>query len=59
VKTNYLTAEVWCAARACAQSLGEGSSVVVDAELDWRAWTDNQHDNRREAVTFRSCQVPV
>jgi single-stranded DNA-binding protein len=28
----------------------------VDAELDWREWTD-QHDNKREAVTFKARQV--
>jgi single-stranded DNA-binding protein len=30
--------------------------VLVDAELDWREWTDPQN-NRREAVTFRARQV--
>jgi single-stranded DNA-binding protein len=29
---------------------------VVEAELDWREWTDQQ-DNKREAVTFRARQV--
>ena len=56
-KTNYFTVEVYGArARACAEYLGKGSCVVVDAELDWREWTDQQ-DKRREAVTFRARQV--
>ncbi len=56
-KTNYFTVEVYGArARACAEYLGKGSRVVVDAELDWREWTD-QHNNKREAVTFRARQV--
>jgi single-strand DNA-binding protein len=56
-KTNYFTVEAYGAqARACAQYLGKGSRVVVDAELDWREWTDQQQ-NRREAVTFRARQV--
>lgn len=40
-----------------AQCLGKGSRVVVEAELDWREWTDPQQNNRREAVTFRARQV--
>jgi single-stranded DNA-binding protein len=36
--------------------LGKGSRVVVDAELEWREWTDQQ-EKRREAVTFRARQV--
>ena len=56
-KTNYFTVETYGAqARACAQYLEKGSRVVVDAELDWRGWTDPQN-NRREAVTFRARQV--
>jgi len=56
-KTNYFTVEVYGAqARACAQYLGKGSRVVVDAELDWREWTDPD-DKKREAVTFRARQV--
>ncbi len=56
-KTNYFTIEVFGAqARACAQYLARGSRVVVDAELDWREWTDQQ-DHKREAVTFRARQV--
>jgi single-strand DNA-binding protein len=56
-KTNYFTVEVYGAqGRACAQYLAKGSRVVVDAELDWREWTDQQ-DNKREAVTFRARQV--
>ena len=56
-KTNYFTVEVYGAqARACAQYLSRGSRVVVDAELDWREWTDQQQ-NKREAVTFRARQV--
>ena len=56
-KTNYFTVEVYGAqARMCAQYLGKGSRVVVDGELDWREWTD-QENKRREAVTFRARQV--
>ena len=43
-------------ARACAQYLKKGSRVFVDAELDWREWTDQQ-ENKREAVTFKARQV--
>ena len=45
-------------ARACAEFVGKGSRVVVDAELDWREWTDEQ-DKRREAVTLRARPVLV
>ena len=56
-KTNYFTVEVYGAqARACAQYLARGSRVVIEAEPDWREWTD-QHQNKREAVTFRARQV--
>ena len=56
-KTNYFTVEVYGAqARACAQYLRKGSRVFVEAELDWREWTDQQ-DNKREAVTFKARQV--
>jgi single-strand DNA-binding protein len=56
-KTNYFTVEVYGAqARACAQYLARGSRVVVEAEPDWREWTDQQQ-NKREAVTFRARQV--
>jgi single-strand DNA-binding protein len=56
-KTNYFTVEVYGAqARSCAQYLRRGSRVLVDAELDWREWTDQQ-DNKREAVTLRARQV--
>ena len=56
-KTNYLTVEVYGAqARSCAQYLRKGSRVFVDAELDWREWTDSD-DKKREAVTFKARQV--
>ncbi len=56
-KTNYFTVEVYGGrARACADYLRKGSRVLVDAELDWREWTD-QHDAKREAVTLRARQV--
>jgi single-strand DNA-binding protein len=56
-KTNYFTVEVYGAqARACSQYLGRGSRVVVEAELDWREWADQQ-GAKREAVTFRARQV--
>ena len=39
-KSNYITVEVCGAqARSCAQYLSKGRRVV-DAELDWREWTD-------------------
>jgi single-strand DNA-binding protein len=56
-KTNYFTVEMYGAqARSCAQYLRKGSRVVVEAELDWREWTDAD-DKKREAVTFRARQV--
>ena len=56
-KTNYFTVEVFGAqARDCAQYLKKGSRVFVDAELDWREWTDQQN-NKREAVTLKARQV--
>jgi len=56
-KANYFTVEVYGAqARSCAQYLHKGSRVVVDAELDWREWTDAD-EKKREAVTFRARQV--
>jgi single-strand DNA-binding protein len=56
-KTNYFTVEVYGAqGRNCAQYLRRGSRIFVDAELDWREWTDQQ-DNKREAVTFKARQV--
>jgi single-stranded DNA-binding protein len=52
-KTTYFTVEVYGAkARAFAAYLAKGSRRMVDAELDWREWTDQQK-NRREAVTLR------
>jgi len=38
------------------QYLGKGSRVLVDAELDWREWTD-QENKPREAVTLRARQI--
>jgi single-strand DNA-binding protein len=56
-KTSYFTVDAYGAlARACAEHLHKGSRVVVDAELDWREWTDRQN-NKREAVTLRARQV--
>jgi len=56
-KTNYFTVEVFGAqARSCADYLRKGSRVFVDAELDWREWTDQQ-DNKREAVTLKARKV--
>ena len=47
-KTNYFTVEVYGAqARSCAQYLHKGSRVFVDAELDWREWTDQQDTQAR------------
>jgi single stranded DNA-binding protein len=58
-KTNHFTVEVRGAqARACAAHLGKGSRVVVDAEVDWREWSDEQN-NRREAVVFKARRVLV
>jgi len=56
-KTNYFTVEVFGGqARACAQYLSKGSRVFIDAEPDWREWTDQQ-GNTREAVTFKARHV--
>ena len=56
-KPNYFTVEVFGAqARNCAQYLSKGSRVLVDAEPEWREWTDQQ-GNKREAVTFKARQV--
>jgi single-strand DNA-binding protein len=56
-KTNYFTVEAYGGqAQSCAKYLHKGSRVVVDAELDWREWTDPQ-DNKREAVTFRARKI--
>jgi single-stranded DNA-binding protein len=56
-KTNYFTVEVFGAqARSCAEHLRKGSRVFVDAELDWREWTDQQ-ENKREAVTLKARKV--
>jgi single-strand DNA-binding protein len=56
-KTNYFTVEAYGAqAQSCTEYLRKGSRVVVDAELDWREWTDPQ-DNKREAVTLRARKV--
>jgi single-strand DNA-binding protein len=56
-RTNYFTVEVYGPqATLCAERLGKGSRVVVDGELDWREWT-NQEQNRREAVVLRARQI--
>ena len=56
-RTNYFTVEVYGPqASLCAERLGKGSRVVVDGELDWREWTD-QEQNRREAVVLRARQI--
>jgi single-strand DNA-binding protein len=56
-KTNYFTVEVFGAqARSCAEYLRKGSRVIVDAELDWHEWTDQQ-ESKREAVTLKARKV--
>jgi single-strand DNA-binding protein len=56
-KTNYITVDVYGAqARACAQYLGKGSRVFVDAELDWRDWTA-QDGQQRETITLKARQI--
>jgi single-strand DNA-binding protein len=56
-KTNYFTVEVYGPqARTCAQYVGKGSRVLIEAEPDWREWTD-QNGAKRESVTFRARQV--
>ena len=56
-RTNYFTVEVYGPQAAlCAERLGKGSRVVVDGELDWREWTD-QEQKRREAVVVRARQI--
>src|SRR5207244_8890122 len=62
-RTNYFTVEVYGPQAAlCAERLGKGSRVVVDGELDWREWTD-QEQKRREpswSERARSCSsAPV
>jgi single-strand DNA-binding protein len=56
-KANYFTVEVFGAqARNCAEYLSKGSRVFIDAEPDWREWTD-QHGSTREAVTFKARHI--
>ncbi len=56
-RTNYFTIEVYGPqANLCAERLAKGSRVVVDGEVDWREWTD-QEQNRREAVVLRARQI--
>jgi single-strand DNA-binding protein len=56
-KTNYFTVEVYGAqANLCAERLGKGSRVVIDGELDWREWSDQQQ-NRRDVVVRRARQI--
>jgi single-strand DNA-binding protein len=56
-KTKYFTIDAYGAqAHACAQHLSRGSRVIVDAELDWREWTD-EHGHRRGAVTFKARRI--
>jgi single-strand DNA-binding protein len=56
-KMNYFTVEAYGAqAQSCAKYLRRGSRVFVDAELEWREWTDAQ-DNKRQAVTLRARRV--
>ena len=56
-KTNYFTSRCTARRRAPATNTStRGSRVVVEAEPDWREWTD-QHGAKREAVTFRARQV--
>jgi single stranded DNA-binding protein len=55
--TNYFAVDVYGAqARPCAQYLGKGSRVIVDAELDWREGTDDEN-HRKEVVTLRARRV--
>jgi single stranded DNA-binding protein len=56
-RTNYFTVEVYGSqATLCAERLGKGSRVVVDGELDWWEWTD-QEQKRHEAVVLRARQI--
>ena len=56
-RTNYFTVEVYGPqASLCAERLRKGSRIVVDGELDWREWTD-QEQKRREAVVLRARQI--
>jgi single-stranded DNA-binding protein len=58
-RQRHFTVEVYGEqARACAHHLGKGSHVVVEAELDWREWSDEQN-HRRKALVFRARQVLV
>jgi single-strand DNA-binding protein len=54
---DFSTVEAFGAqAKLCAERLGKGSRVMVDGELDWREWTDQQK-NRREVVVLRARQI--
>jgi single-stranded DNA-binding protein len=56
-KSNYFTVEVYGArAPVYAEHLASGSRVVVEDELDWREWTD-QEKSGHEAVVFRARQI--
>ena len=47
-RTNYFTVEVYGPqASLCAERLGKGSRVVVDGELDWREWNDQEPEPAR------------
>jgi single-stranded DNA-binding protein len=50
-RTNYFTVEVYGPqASLCAERLGKGSRVVVDDELDWRGWTDQEQTGARRGA---------
>jgi single-strand DNA-binding protein len=56
-RMNCSTVEVYGPqAHLCAERLGKGSRVVVDGELGWREWTD-QEQNRREAVVLKAREI--
>ena len=54
-RTNYFTVEVYGPqASLCAEHLGKGSRVVVDGELDWREWTDQEQTGTRLSCSERA-----
>ena len=56
-RTNYFTVEgLRPAGQALCRASRQRLRVVVDGQLDWREWTD-QEQNRHEAVVLRARQI--
>lgn len=59
-RTNYFTVEVYGPlANLCAERLGEGSRIVVDGELEWPEWTDQEESWPHEIGRGRVRQQPI